>query len=406
MITCIVCNNKDTKRVIEMGMHPLADTFLTKKQLINPQKFYPLNCLLCQNCGHLQNEIIVSGNDRYIDSNYSYTSSNSPSAKAHWDEFSEDVESFTNLELQDVVIEFGSNDGYLLEQFKKKGANVVGIDPSPAMSSIANKNGIFTVCDFISKKSIKNATKRYGKAKIIIGNNVLNHVEYLNEAIIAIKSGLSKDGILVIEVPSLLATVQKYLFDMIFHEHISTFSIKSIDYLLRKHGLYIIKTDDISYHGGSHRIYAGKDPKKYNKKQVDKKIASEEKSGIFKIETYQKFMKKIIKDKNDCLTTIYKLKNKNKKIAAVGAGARSNTLLNFYKFDPTILDFVTDGSIHKIGKFTPGSNIAIKDDKALFTEKIDVSLITAWNIGKYLTQKIKKISPSMHFVVPGEKELM
>lgn len=406
MTKCIVCRNKNTKRVIEMGFHPLADTFLAKKQLLNSQRLYPLNCLLCQRCGHFQNEIFVSGEERYVESNYSYTSSNSPSAMAHWDEFCDTVSAIVEIKPGDAVIEFGSNDGYLIGQFKRRGARVTGIDPSPIMAAVANKNGVPTICDFLSKTAIKKTLLKNGKAKIICGNNVFNHIENLDEAMRAIIIGLKSDGYLVVEVPSLRDTIEKYLFDMIFHEHVSAFSVKSIDYLFRKHGLYIIKVEDISYHGGSHRVYAATDPKKYNKELLKKIIAKEEKAKLFEIETYKKFMAKIIKDKNNCLSRVYALKKKGKKIAAVGAGARSNTLLNFYRLDPTVLEFVTDASIHKQGKFTPESNIEIKDDSALKTENIDVALITAWNIGKYLIEKIRKINPKMQFIVPGEKELM
>lgn len=404
---CIVCDKTSSlERVIEFGFHPLADTFLKREQLLLPLKTYPLNCLLCLNCGHLQNEYFIPGNERYIESNYSYTSSNSPSATAHWDEFCEAVSSFVDLKPSDSIIEFGSNDGYLIKQFQKKGAKVAGIDPSPIMASIANKNGVFTVNDFLSHKAIKIATEKNGKAKVICGNNVLNHIEKINEAISAIKSGLKNDGYLVIEVPSLRDTIEKYLFDMIFHEHVSTFSVKSIDYLLVKHGLFIVRIEDIPYHGGSHRVYASIDPKKYNKELVKKIVAQEEKAKLFAVDTYKKFMAKVIKDKNDCLSKIYSLKKKGKKIAAVGAGARSNTLLNFYRLDNTVIEFLTDASKHKIGKYTPGSNIPIKDDHALYSENIDVALITAWNIGKYLTDKIRKVNPKMEFIVPGEKELM
>lgn len=406
MSNCIVCGNKDTKRVIEMGFHPLADTFLEREQLLRPQRLYPLNCLLCQRCGHFQNEIFVSGEERYIKSNYSYTSSNSPSATSHWNEFSETVGKFVNLELGDTVIEFGSNDGYLIGQFQKKGARIAGIDPSPIMAKVANKNGIFTVNDFLGRRAMQAAVKRVGKAKLICGNNVFNHIEKINDAVSTIKSGLARNGYLVVEVPSLRDTIEKYLFDMIFHEHISTFSIKSIDYLLRKHGLYIVKVENIPYHGGSHRVYASADQKKHDKELVNKIISQEEKTKLFIFDTYKKFMTKIIRDKNDCLAKVYVLKKKGKKIAAVGAGARSNTLLNFYRLDPTVLEFVTDASLHKQGKFTPESNIEIKDDSALKSENIDVALITAWNIGKYLTEKIRKVNPTIQFLVPGEKELM
>lgn len=402
---CIVCEKTTLERVITLGFHPLADTFLKKEQLLSPQKMYPLNCLLCKNCGHLQNEIFVSGEERYVESNYSYTSSNSPSAMAHWDEFCETVSNFINLKPNDSVIEFGSNDGYLLKQFQKKGAKVTGIDPSPVVAKIANKNGLYTICDFLGSKAINTATKKNGKAKVICGNNVLNHIENLNVAISAIKAGLKSDGYLVVEVPSLRDTIQKYLFDMIFHEHVSTFSIKSIDFLLRKHGLYIVKVENIPYHGGSLRVFATPNAKLYNK-SIKKLIVDEEKAKLFAVDTYKKFMEKITRDKNNCLAQLYSLKQRGKKIAAVGAGARSNTLLNFYKLDATVIDFITDASKHKIGKFTLGSNIEVRADNALASKNIDVALITGWNIGKYLIQKIKKINDTVEFIVPGEKKLL
>ncbi len=402
---CIVCEKTTLERVITLGFHPLADTFLKKEQLLSPQKMYPLNCLLCKNCGHLQNEIFVSGEERYVESNYSYTSSNSPSAMAHWDEFCETVSNFINLKPNDTVIEFGSNDGYLLKQFQKKGGKVTGIDPSPAVTKIANKNGLYTICDFLGSKAINAATKKNGKAKVICGNNVLNHIENLNEAISAIKAGLKSDGYLVVEVPSLRDTIQKYLFDMIFHEHVSTFSIKSIDYLFKKHGLYIVKVENIPYHGGSLRVFVTPNAKLYNK-SIKKLIVDEENAKLFAVDTYKKFMEKITRDKNNCLAQLYSLKQKGKKIAAVGAGARSNTLLNFYKLDATVIDFITDASKHKIGKFTLGSNIEVRTDNALASKDIDVALITGWNIGKYLIQKIKKINDTVEFIVPGEKKLL
>ena len=325
---------------------------------------------------------------------------------AHWDEFADTVSKHIKLKKSDHVIEFGSNDGYLTLQFKKKGAKGTGIDPSPIMSDVARKSGVNEIEGFIGKDTITKAVKKNGKAKLICGNNVLNHMEDLNIAMKAIRSGIADDGYFVVEVPSLKDTIEKYLFDMIFHEHISTFSVKSIDYLLKKHALFITKVKNIPYHGGSLRVYASTKKSDYNKKEVEKQIQSEEKIKLFETQTYKAFMDKIIKDKNDLLAILYALKKQGKKIAAIGGGARSNTLLNFYRLDNTVIDFLTDASKHKIGKYTPGSNILIKNDEALHKENIDVGLITAWNIGKYLVNKIKETNNKIQFIVPGEKELM
>lgn len=404
-LICIVCGNKNLKRVLEFGLHPLADTFLTKTQLTKGQMLYPLNSLLCSRCGHLQNEIFVSAQERYVDSQYSYTSANSPSARSHWDEFAETVYKIAELKSGNTVIEFGSNDGYLLAKLKQKGLSIAGIDPSQ-IADTANKKGIFTIKDFLSKKSLAKAVQRVGKADLICGNNVLNHIENLNEAIPIIKTGLKANGQVVIEVPSLEKTLQKYLFDMFFHEHVSIFSIRSLDYLFKINGLYITRVEDISYHGGSHRVYATTDINKYNQKLIKERVKQEQNTKLFDIQTYKDFMTKITKDKTVCLAKLYYLKKKGKKIAAVGAGARSNTLLNFYKLDPTIIEFVSDASAFKQGKYTPGSLIEIKNDTELKTQHIDVALITAWNIGTYLSEKIKEINPNIETIVPGKKELM
>lgn len=403
---CIVCDSTNLKRVIELGFHPLADTFLKKEQLLSPLNTYPLNCLLCKNCGHVQNEYFAPGEERYVESNYSYTSFNSEAAKKHWLEFFDSVSTYTQVKPSDHVIEFGSNDGHLLSHFEKKGINVTGIDPSPIMVREARKIGVDSIEGFVGKDTITTAIKKRGKAKIIMGNNVVNHIENLKSAMSGIKMGLKKDGFFIFEVPSLKDTVEKYLFDMIFHEHISTFSVRSADAMLKKYGLYITHVENVNYHGGSLRIISTQDASKYNASLVKKCIQAEENAKIFSPKTYVAFMEKIIKDKNDVLAKVYALKKQGKKIAAIGAGARSNTLLNFYKLDGTVIEFVTDASKHKIGKFTPSSLIPIKQDASLQKEKIDVALITAWNIGRYLTEKIKKIHATIEFIVPGEKELL
>ena len=176
MHNCVVCDGQDFQKVISLGYHPPADTFLKKEKVSLPQKLYPLNCMLCTNCGHMQNEYIVSPEERYLENDYSYTSSNSKISREHWEEYCETVSYYVDLKDSDHVIEFGSNDGFLLAQFMKKGAVITGIDPSKSMAEIAAKNGVYTYKGFLGSDSIDAAIKRGGKAKIICGNNVFNHI--------------------------------------------------------------------------------------------------------------------------------------------------------------------------------------------------------------------------------------
>ncbi|MBI2041844.1 MAG: class I SAM-dependent methyltransferase [Candidatus Nealsonbacteria bacterium] len=406
MHDCIVCGNKTLSKVIELGFHPIADTFLKKEQVFKPQKLYPLNCLLCRQCGHLQNEYVVPPEERYVENEYSYTASNSKISCAHWQEYCDTVSQYINLSPQDHVIEFGSNDGILLEYFTKKGAKATGIDPSPSMAKLAAKRGVYTVNSFLGKTALSVALKRGGKAKLICGNNVFNHIFNLNESVAAASQALRPDGYFVFESPYLKDTIENYLFDMIYHEHISYFSIKSADYLFKKHGLYITNIEHNKYHGGCIRVYAQKDLALYNKKLVTDYIKAEQASKLFSLETYKKFMAKIAKDKFATLNQIYALKKQGKKIAAIGAATKGNTLMNYYKLDSNTIDFVTDSSPQKIGKYTPGSYLPILHDRKLASEKVDVGLIISWNIGRFLAEKIKKINKNIRLIVPGEKKLL
>lgn len=405
MHKCIVCEG-NTYKVIELGYHPPADTFLKKEKISLPQKRYPLNCLLCKKCGHLQNEYIVPQEERYLENEYSYTSSNSKVSREHWREYAKTVSNYINLKPSDHVIEFGSNDGYLLKQLVKKGAIVTGIEPAPNIAAIAQAAGVYTIRDFLSSKSIKAALKRGGKAKIILGNNVLNHIADLNEVVPIIRIALRDDGYFVFESPYLKDIIKNYLFDMIYHEHISYFSVRSTNTLLARYKMYITNIENTDYHGGCIRVYVSPKISDYNKDIVEKYVKSEYAAGIFYPETYKKFMSKISKDKFKVLESLYSLKRRGKKIAAIGAGARGNTLLNFYSLDKGVIDFVTDSSPHKIGKYTPGSLIPIVGDGRLSSGNIDVGLILSWNIGKYLVQKIRQINSKMKFIVPGEKRLL
>ena len=406
MRECIVCNNKKLHKVIELGHHPIADTFLKKEQIYKPQKLYPLDCLLCQKCGHLQNEYVVPPEERYVENEYSYTASNSKISREHWQEYCNTVSKEIGLAANDHVVEFGSNDGLLLSYFSKKGAETTGIDPSPNLAKLAAKRKIYTINSFLGKKSLEAAQKRHGTAKLICGNNVFNHIFNLNEVMPFAVKALRKDGYFVFESPYLRDTIEKYLFDMIYHEHASYFSVRSTDFLFRKHGLYITNVEHNNNHGGCIRVYASKDSSKYNKKLVADYIREEQRSGLFSLDTYKKFMSKIEKDKFATLNLLYSLKKRSKKIAAIGAGTRGNTLMNYYRLDKNMIEFVTDASKHKIGKYTPGSCLPIVHDDKLASEKIDVGLIVSWNIGKYLVEKIKKINKQIRLIVPGEKKLL
>jgi SAM-dependent methyltransferase len=405
MDKCIVCDSNKLKRVIDLGLHPTADSFLNNFKEASSQKSYELKCELCLSCGHLQNQVVVPSSERYEDIDYSYTSSNSEISMNHWSEFYKTVSYKVNLNDQDNVLEFGSNDGYLTDLFNKK-YSAIGIEPSEYLAKLSLKKGIEVINGYLSKESITKAVKKNGKYTLIYGNNVFNHISELNKSTSAIVSGLKIDGYFVFESPYCLDVIKNYYFDTIYHEHLSYFSIKSVDTLFKRHGLYICDIERNGYHGGSIRVYSSNNKVKYNPEIVNEYIQNEIEFGLFDIITYKKFMEKISKDKESTLHKIIKMKDQGLSIVAIGAAARSNTLLNYYKLDNTSIDFITDSSEHKIGKFTPGSSIPIFDDKALKTLNPDVAIILSWNIGKFLIKKIQDINPKMNVITIGDKELL
>jgi SAM-dependent methyltransferase len=405
MDKCIVCFGDKLTNVISLGLHPPADSFLKDCGIESPQKAYQLNCELCTSCGHLQNQVTVPSSERYEDVDYSYTSSNSNISMNHWTEFYNTVGSKVKLNDRDSVLEFGSNDGYLTELFTHNYV-AIGIEPSPYLAELSVKRGIEVINGYLNKSTIEEAVKRNGEYKLIFGNNVFNHISELNESTIAIKNGLKNDGYFVFESPYCLDVITKYYFDTIYHEHLSYFSIKSVDFLFKRNGLYIVDIERNSYHGGSIRVYSSPDKSKYNSKLVNKFIQNEIILGLFELKTYKKFMQKIAKDKYSTVRKLLKMKEEGLKIVAVGAAARSNTLLNYYKLDSSIIDFITDSSEHKIGKYTPGSSIPILGDDALKNLNPDIAIILSWNIGKFLIEKIQKINPNMKVITLGDKELL
>ncbi len=404
MNSCIVCKSDKLESVINLGLHTPADTFLKFEDSLS-QKFHNLSCELCLSCGHFQNQYLVSSKERYEDTDYSYTSSNSNISKNHWIDYFESVIKKANIQSNDSIIEFGSNDGFLTSQFHKS-FKIIGIEPSKYLADLSSKEGLNIINEYLSLKSINKAVQKNGKCKLIYGNNVFNHIHEINEATKAIKFGLLDDGYFVFESPYLLDIIQKYFFDTIYHEHISYFSIKAIDYLLSSNGLFITDIERNDYHGGCIRVFSSPNKANYNTSLVESFISTEIESGLFDLNTYKNFMNKIENDKFNTVNSLIEMKKKGLNIVAIGAAARSNTLLNYYKLDSSVINFITDSSPHKIGKYTPGSCIPILSDDALNDKNLDVAIILSWNIGKYLVKKINQINPNLKVISLGDKELL
>ena len=396
---CLICRSDQLETVIQLGMHPYADTFIDSDRLKDSEPVFPLECSLCVNCGHLQTRYQTDPSDRYSNYEYSYTSSNSSFSRNHWNHFF--TEMVSNIKLMDksLVVEIGSNDGYLGKNFIDKGLNFIGIDASPDTVKLAEKSGVKTIEGLFNKTMVKKIINKKGKADLIIANNVLNHSDEPIDFIESINMLLNEQGTFVFEVPYWPIDFKKRKFDKIYHEHVSYFSFSPLKQLLESQGLKIINLENIDYHGGSIRVYAMK-LEKVSSKEAESLIELEKEeteSGVFAEINYKEFMNEILLGRYKSLQNIYKLKEKGFSLIAIGAAARGNTSLNFFNLDSNVIDYVTDISPYKVGKFTPLTRIPIVPDEIFSDYKKVYAFTLTENINQGLKDSLLKINKDIAF---------
>ena len=356
---------------------------------------YNLSCAICKDCNHVQTISITDPSERYNLFDYSYTSSNSKISRQHWNSYCDFTISKLKLKKNCFICEIGSNDGYLLNRFKKTiNCEVLGIDASKSMVKIAKQNNITTECCVFNEEQSLSITKNYKKCDVVIANNVFNHSDNPLSFAKGVSNLLKKDGYFIFEVPYWKNTIDTKKIDQIYHEHVSYFTVKSLSALLEKTGFTINSVDVVDYHGGSLRVIASKNS---DKKLCLKKIIEQE-SYLFSNKLYNSLSKELDKRKISFLRKVLDFKNQGYKIIAIGAAAKGNTLLNFLNLNSAIVDYVTDASSFKQGKKTPLSNIPIfGDEKMKESDKI-CAIVLSWNLSNSIKDKIKLINPNVQYI--------
>lgn len=382
------------KKIIDLGYHPLADSFLTKRQLIL-EKRKKLECFLDTLTKRIYLKSKFPANYRYNNVTYSYTSSNSSLSRKHWNIFYK-INSAKYKIINKKILEIGSNDGYLLSKFKNKNF-ILGIDSSKQMAKISNKKKIPCLNMIFNNVSSKYVNNKYGKFDFILANHVLNHADNEIKFLKGAKNLLKENSILIIEVPYWGYQVKKLYFDQIYHEHRCYFTVSYLDYLQKKLHLKIIDLQITNYHGKSLRIFFSKKNSKYKPKKIDSFIKYEKKIGLFNLKTYDLFMKKINFKKRQFQKKIHQL-IENNKIIAIGASAKGNTFLNFMNLNYKIISAVTDNSYYKIGKYTPGSHIKIYKDDIFKKYKNIYAIVLSWNFSKMLKKNVLKYNKKIKFI--------
>jgi 2-polyprenyl-3-methyl-5-hydroxy-6-metoxy-1,4-benzoquinol methylase len=361
-------------------MSPLSNSYRSVAELNRTQKFHPLHALVCSKCFLVQLEAFESPDAIFSD--YAYFSSYSDSWLNHMQTYVASVTQRFALKADKNVVEIASNDGYLLQYFVKQGIPVLGIEPAANVAKVALEKGIPTIVKFFGIQAARELADQGRQADLLIGNNVLAHVPDINDFVQGMKILLKPDGVITMEFPHFLRLFENCLFDTIYHEHFSYLSLITVDKIFSTFGLTLFDVEEIPTHGGSLRIYAGHANSAQNKvsENVTRVKSLEHAAKLDEISTYTSFGSRVEKIKLDLLTFLIGAKNSGKIVAAYGAPAKGNTLLNYCGIRTDLLDFTVDRSPHKQNMFLPGSHIPIYAPEYIRQVKPDFLLILPWNI--------------------------
>jgi len=393
---CRCCGKKDLKRVVSLGLQPLANNLKTKKK--QEIDTYPLEMNYCPNCHNCQLSVAVDPKKMF--SNYLYTSSTSKTFRDHFVNAAKKyVEEFNLNPKKSYILDIGSNDGIALKPFKKLNfKKILGIEPAKNLANLANKNKIKTFNGFLTKKNLKKIKKN---ADLILASNVFAHSDDLKEMAECMISLLSKKGTIIIEVQYLMNTLQDLTFDNIYHEHYNYWSLTSLINFFKKFNVKIFRAEKIKTHGGSLRIYIQKKKNIKVDKSVNKILKEEKIYGIKNYNTYQKFGKKVYKIRDNVIKNINKLKKDGNKIIGYGAPAKATTALNFFGISNEIDCIIEDNKL-KQGKIIPGVNIPIISKKNI-KKKPDSLIVLAWNFFNEIKRENRHLSKQIINIKDLEK---
>lgn len=396
---CRICKSGNLTKFLDLGKTALANSFLRKEALNDPEPKYPLRVFFCRDCGLSQLIDIVE--PEILFRNYVYFSSGMPVLPEHFRKYAEEVVSNFAKSEDDLVVEIGSNDGLLLGAVKSMGAKVLGVDPAVNIAKVANERGIETLPEFFNEKLAGEIIKKYGYAKVIIGNNVVAHIDDHHDLVTGVRNLLARDGVFIFEAPYLVDMFENYTFDTIYHEHLSYLSVRPLAKLFGKFGMEIFDVKIFPVQGRSIRCYTGKVGKHQVQPSVAELIKNEEKLGLNSLKTYIKLAKDIAEMKNKALALLKDLKNQGKKIAAYGAPAKGNTLLNYYGINTDVLDYATEELPSKIGLYTPGTHIPVIHVEVARKNPPDYFLLLAWNYKDAILKKEESFKNSgVKFIMP------
>jgi SAM-dependent methyltransferase len=397
---CRFCNTPLTRDVVNLGAQPSANFYIHPERVNEPEPTWPLHVRVCESCFLVQIESLHTTEALFGD--YAYFSSYADSWLRHAEAYAGQMISRFGLGPQSQVLEVASNDGYLLQYFKREGVPVLGIDPARNVAQVAINKGIPTLVGRFGREIGEQLRSEGRQGDLIAANNVLAHVPDINDFVAGFAPALKPGGVLTVEFPHLLNLIAENQFDTIYHEHFSYLSLTAVDRIFTAHGLRIFDIDQLPTHGGSLRIYAElASGKRTVSARVGQIHGMEAAAGLLKPETYSAFAERCAWLKRRLLSLLIRLKDEGRSVAAYGAPAKGNTLLNYCGARTDLIDFTVDRSPHKQGLLLPGTRIPILAPDHLRTAKPDYLLILPWNLRDEIMENCSYIrSWGGRFIVP------
>lgn len=389
---CRHCGSVLTLPLVDLGSAPPSNAYLTEQTLHAPEKWFPLCVLVCESCWLAQTEDFAQANELF-DAEYAYFSGFSSSWLAHSERYVADMVARFNLTTSSHVVEVAANDGYLLQYVKARSIPCTGVEPTASTAAAARAKGIPIVEDFFGVRLAKELAFQGKLADLTAANNVLAHVPDINDFIAGFATLLKPQGVATFEFPHLLKLIAENQFDTIYHEHFSYLSLTAVNSIFAVNGLTVFDVEEHPTHGGSLRVFAQRSNagQQARNARVDEILQREAQAGMLSADYYTGFQAKTDQVKNDLLAFLLDAKRQGKTVAAYGAAAKGNTLMNYSGIRSDLISFVVDRNPAKQGKFMPGSRIPIVDETCLREGQPDYVLILPWNLRNEVTQQLDYI---------------
>ncbi|QPD03596.1 MAG: SAM-dependent methyltransferase [Candidatus Nitrospira kreftii] len=401
VMRCRFCDEKLEYTFANLGLSPLANSYVKEDRLDYMEPFYPLHVRVCEKCFLVQLPQLATREEIFEE--YAYFSSYSDSWLEHCRVYADTMIDRFSLCKDNRVVELASNDGYLLKYFVQHHIPVLGVEPAANVAEVAQKQGVNTVVAFFGEKTAQQLVHDGWSADLIIGNNVLAHVPDINDFVRGIRVLLKPDGVVTIEFPHLMKLMSQNQFDTIYHEHFSYLSFTTVERVFASHGLRLFDVQELPTHGGSLRIFACQEgnASKVENEAVREMRQREEKAGISTLTPYLDFSDRVAQTKRRILQFLIEAKEHGKRIVGYGAPAKGNTLLNYCGIGTDFLDYTVDRNPVKQGRFLPGVHIPILAPEVIQKTKPDFVLILPWNIKDEIMHQMAHIREwGGQFVVP------